>query len=102
MDVVTAHLGELHKLSREAMSDMRLLIFQLRPPQLENEGLAAALQARLEMVEARAGFYARVDLEGEFSLTPEQESELYRIAQEALNNVLNMLRQIMFVSFWKE
>ena len=88
MDVVTAHLGELHKLSREAMSDMRLLIFQLRPPQLENEGLAAALQARLEMVEARAGFYARVDLEGEFSLTPEQESELYRIAQEALNNVL--------------
>ena len=38
LEVVKQHLGELVELSREAMSDMRLLIFELRPPVLEKTG----------------------------------------------------------------
>jgi PAS domain S-box-containing protein len=88
LDVVTSHLDELVELSREAMSDMRLMIFELRPPIIEQEGLAVALQSRLDSVEARAGFQAVFHSEGEIELSPDQEGEMYRIAQEALNNVI--------------
>jgi PAS domain S-box-containing protein len=86
--VVENHLGELSLLAREAMSDMRLMIFELRPPILEKVGLVAALQSRLEAVETRAGFQTSFHSEGTLHLSAQQEGELYRIAQEALNNVI--------------
>jgi signal transduction histidine kinase len=86
--VVESHLEELTQLSREAMTDMRLLIFELRPPILEKSGLVAALQSRLESVEAKAGFETHFESEGTFHFSSAEESELYRIAQEALNNVI--------------
>jgi PAS domain S-box-containing protein len=86
--VVENHLEELSLLAREAMSDMRLMIFELRPPVLEKVGLVAALQSRLDAVETRAGFQASFHSEGKFHLSAQQESELYRIVQEALNNVI--------------
>ena len=67
---------------------MRLLIFELRPPILEQEGLAAALEARLEAVERRVGLKTQLRLEGEGQLPPGIQEGLYRIALEALNNVL--------------
>ena len=88
LEAVRENLDELAQLSREALADMRLLIFELRPPVLEESGLVAALQARLDSVESRAGFHTHLEIEGEFQLTQAQEGELYRIAQEALNNVL--------------
>jgi signal transduction histidine kinase len=93
LDIVRSHLEELNQLEREAMSDMRLLIFELRPPILEKSGLTAALQSRLESVEARAGFETRFETSGTCHLSPAQEGELYRIAQEALNNVIKQPRQ---------
>jgi signal transduction histidine kinase len=87
-EIVRQHLDDLSELSQEAMSDMRMLIFELRPPILEQEGLAAALQSRLDAVESRAGVKAIFNTKGELHLTLEQESELFRIAQEALNNVV--------------
>ncbi len=86
--VVESHLEELTQLSREAMSDMRLMIFELRPPILEKIGLVAALQNRLESVEARAGFQASFETTGTIHLSTDEEIELYRIAQESLNNVI--------------
>jgi signal transduction histidine kinase len=74
------------------MRDMRLLIFQLHPPELETEGLAAVLQARLAAVEARAGLQTDFRVEGERRLPIAVEEELYWIAQEALNNVLKHAR----------
>ena len=81
-------LQEIQDTTREAQTEMRLLLFELRPPMLEEQGLAAALQARLRAVEARAGLSIRFDARGQGELTAESEQELYRIAQEALNNVL--------------
>jgi signal transduction histidine kinase len=92
LDVVKNHLEELVELSREAMSDMRLLIYEMRSPVLEKNGLAAALQSRLDAVESRAGFKTRFRADGELNLTSQEESELYRIAQEALNNVIKHAR----------
>jgi two-component system sensor histidine kinase DegS len=67
---------------------MRLLLYELRPPLLEEHGLAAALHARLQAVEARAGLEVDFACAGEERLEPNREQELYRVAQEALNNVV--------------
>jgi signal transduction histidine kinase len=86
-DVTAGYLQELKETAQEGMRDMRLLIFQLHPPVLETEGLVAALQARLAAVEDRAGLQTEFRIEGERRLPIAIESELYWIAQEALNNV---------------
>jgi len=90
--VATNHLGELQKTAQEALREMRLLVFELRPPVLQQEGLVAALEARLDAVEARGGLETEVSVEGEGRLPLEIEEGLYRIAQEALNNVLKHAR----------
>ena len=82
------NLQELRNMAREAMLDMRLLIFELHPPILENEGLVVALRTRLESVEARSGIHTEFDVEEEKRLFIQTEAELYRIAQEALNNAV--------------
>jgi signal transduction histidine kinase/ligand-binding sensor domain-containing protein len=87
-DQVAGYLGELKETARESLAEMRLLIYELRPPVLEEEGLASALQARLEAVESRAGLETEFHLAGELSLDSQVEEALFRIAQEALNNVL--------------
>ena len=86
-DVTANYLNELQETAKEGMRDMRLLIFELHPPVLETEGLVAALQARLAAVEGRAGLQTEFRVEGERRLPIAVESELYWIAQEALNNV---------------
>lgn len=86
--MATNHLGEIRGIAQEALREMRLLIFELRPPILQREGLAAALQARLEAVEGRAGLETEFKMDGHGWLSPEIEEGLYRVAQEALNNAL--------------
>ena len=78
----------IRRTAQEALGEMRALLFELRPPNLEAEGLVAALQERLEAVEARSGVIAELIVEGEETFPQDIEPELYRIAQEALNNVL--------------
>jgi len=87
-DVTVNHLQELRDTARNAMHDMRLLIFELHPPALEQEGLVTALRVRLAAVETRAGLQTELTMEGERRLPIVIEQELYRIAQEALNNVM--------------
>ena len=85
------YLRDLRDTSQEALREMRLLIFELRPPELAKTGLAGALQIRLQSVEARGGMEANLQLDGvehEARLPLAQQQELYQIAQEALNNTL--------------
>jgi signal transduction histidine kinase len=82
------HARQIFSLSQSALADMRLLIFELRPPLLDQEGLVGALRARLESVEARAGFKTGFEAKGERPLSPSVEAELYAVAQEVLNNTL--------------
>jgi PAS domain S-box-containing protein len=86
-EVATENLRELHNMAREAMVDMRMLIFELHPPVLEEEGLVAALQARLAAVESRARLQTEISVKGERRLPIAVEEVLFRIALEALNNV---------------
>ena len=91
-DTATAaeYVREVKDAARDALAEMRLLIHELRPPVLEEQGLAAALRLRLEAVEGRAGLVTELVVEPEAveRLPGALEQELYRVAQEALNNAL--------------
>jgi signal transduction histidine kinase len=86
------NLRELRDTAKEALREMRLLIYELRPPALETGGLAGALQARLDAVEARAGLQTELEVEGTDRLSSTVQEELYHIAREALNNLLKHAR----------
>jgi PAS domain S-box-containing protein len=84
----SAHIARLGETAQQALKEMRLLVYELRPLALETAGLAEALQQRLDAVEKRAGVDARLRVDLEMELPFEVEHALYRIAQEALNNAL--------------
>ena len=60
-------LGEI---SQQALQEMRLLVYELRPQVLRSEGLVGALEHRLEAVERRAGINARIQVDVEIDLLP--------------------------------
>jgi nitrate/nitrite-specific signal transduction histidine kinase len=55
IEPAAANVGGLGETTQEALGEMRLLLFELRPPHLDEGGLAAALRSQLQAVEARAG-----------------------------------------------
>ncbi len=73
---------------KTALSRLRNLAFDLRPPALETSGLADAIREYLSLRVAEAG--VEWNLENRASRRPPVETQLvlYRIAQEALSNVL--------------
>jgi signal transduction histidine kinase len=100
-DVAADNLCELQVMAREALFSIRLLIFELHPPILEGQGLAAALQIRLTAVENRAGLQTDMRVDGARRLPLAIEEEVYRIALEALNNVVKHAQaQTVSVRVW--
>ena len=91
-DAAEGQLREVRETAQQALQEMRLLIFELRPPVLEAQGLASALQARLAAVEERAGLATALAVVGDGRLPENVEAELDRVAQEALNNALKHAR----------
>jgi len=87
-ELANEQLSELRNTAQEALREMRLLIFELRPSIVELQGLVPALQARLEAVEERAGMTVELNLDEDLNLSDKIQDGLYRIAQEALNNAL--------------
>jgi len=83
-----SYLARLAETAQDALKEMRLLVYELRPPALEREGLVGAIQQRLGAVERRAGVKAHLLVDDMVRLPMPVEEELYRIAQEALNNAL--------------
>jgi signal transduction histidine kinase/ligand-binding sensor domain-containing protein len=83
-----SYLQEMEEIAEDAQREMRRLIFELRPSALEKGGLVGALKARLAAVEQRAGMQTTLDIGENAALPINIEEEMYRIAQEALNNTL--------------
>jgi signal transduction histidine kinase len=81
-------LDQLIAASRSALKEMRLMVFELRPSELDEQGLIGALRQRLNMVEKRAGMDVQMETPPVLSLPKTLEQELYSLAQEALNNAL--------------
>jgi len=88
LELAQQHLKRIDQAALQALREMRLLVYELRPTKYLEEGLVRALERRLEAVEKRTGMNANLIVEGELSLDETTEMVLYRIAQEALNNTL--------------
>jgi PAS domain S-box-containing protein len=86
--VAKEKLTSLRDLQREALAEMRALIFELRPGNLENDGLLAALKTHTAALQGRIGLPIVVTSDLAERLPLEVEEVLYRIAQEALHNVV--------------
>jgi signal transduction histidine kinase len=85
---VTEYVTRLGEVAQQALKEMRLLLYELRPLALQREGLVGAVQQRLDAVEKRAGVDTRLLVEGRLDLPAPVEVELYHIIQEALNNAM--------------
>lgn len=80
-------LEELRQLTRGALAEMRTLLLELRPTALREVELGDLLRQLTEAVMGRARVPVTLTVEGHYPLTPDVRVALYRIAQEALNNV---------------
>jgi len=85
-------LKELRQLTRGALAEMRTLLLELRPAALAEATLEDLLRQLGEAVTGRIGVPVAVTVEGQYDLPPEVHVALYRIAQEALNNVVKHAR----------
>jgi signal transduction histidine kinase len=73
---------------REEVGDLRKMMSDLRPPALDHLGLVAALQDQLAAVRRETGLACSIESALDARLLPAQEIVLYRVAQEALANVV--------------
>jgi signal transduction histidine kinase len=81
-----AELERLRGLAQDALAELRALVFELRPADLEAEGLAATLRKHVEVLARVHGLPVTFELEAEPELEPAVAVEAFRIVQEALNN----------------
>ena len=79
-------------LAEAGLAEMRALIFELRPESLEIEGLVAALTKQVAVLRTRYKLNVEADLGEEPDLSMEMKHALYRIAQEALHNIVKHAR----------
>ncbi len=81
-------LESLRDLSRAALQEMRSLIFELRPAELEADGLVPTLQKHVDALQRITRREIDLRDDGYERQPPAVEKELFRIAQEALNNAI--------------
>ncbi|HVL04036.1 MAG TPA: GAF domain-containing sensor histidine kinase [Acidimicrobiales bacterium] len=81
-------IGRIQDLARMAVAELRSLVFELRPPALEAEGLVATLAKHLEVLGRIHGLSVALVADSEERLEPGAETGLFRIVQEALSNVV--------------
>ncbi len=88
---VATQLDRLDHLSRNALTEMQALISQLTPED-RSGGFAEVLQQHLAERERLENLSVKLVVEGDQTLNSVEQSSLYRIAQEALNNIVKHSR----------
>jgi signal transduction histidine kinase len=84
-----AQVQRLGELAREALEELRGLIFELRPPDLVRDGLCGTLRKHVEVLRGlHDGVAIELDADAAAATGAASDRELLRIAQEALNNAL--------------
>jgi len=83
-----APLEYVISLAEAGLAEMRALIFELRPESLASEGLITALTKQVLVLRTRYKLTVDAQLGEEPALSFERKHALYRIAQEALHNIV--------------
>jgi len=87
-DQARLRLQELHQLTRGALAEMRTLLFELRPAVFKEAKLADLLKHLVQAISVRSEIPIMLQASGEEILPVVVQTALYRITQEALNNVI--------------
>lgn len=87
-----ASLAYVIALAEAGLAEMRALIFELRPESLETEGLVTALTKQVAVLQTRYKLTVDANLGAEPELPLEKKEALYRIAYEALHNIVKHAR----------
>jgi PAS domain S-box-containing protein len=87
-DLAREGLQELGALTRSALAEMRTMLLELRPTALVETRLGDLVRQLAEAVSGRADLQVIYNIELVPSLPPDVHVTFYRVAQEALNNVL--------------
>jgi signal transduction histidine kinase len=85
-------LKELRQLSRGALAEMRTLLLELRPAALVETPLGSLLRQLCEAASGHEGLIVNASVTKDCKLPAEAHIAFYRIAQEALNNILKHSR----------
>ena len=85
-------LNEIADSSQQALKEMRLLVYKLRPSTYKDIGLTNSIEQRLRAVEGRSGINFDFQADKTLLLQPKIEGALYSVAVEALNNALKHAR----------
>jgi PAS domain S-box-containing protein len=80
-------LEEIRQLTRGALAEMRTLLLELRPSALADTEMNDLIKQLAESITGRTRIPVAVEMKGHCASSPEVKVALYRIAQEALNNV---------------
>jgi signal transduction histidine kinase len=80
-------LARLQDLASEALEELRALVLELRAPDLERDGLCAALRKHAELQQRLHGVAVEIDV-GDGVSIGDGDREVLRIAQEALHNAV--------------
>ncbi len=80
-------LSMLHQLSQNSLIEMKSLLMELHPASLTDAKLGNLIRQAAEIIANRTGLDIMVRIEGQAPVPPEVHFALYRVAQEALNNV---------------
>ena len=93
VDQALEHIEHARGLAQACLEEARLSVGALRPEAQKHADLIDALRAQLKRVEASGTLEARLSVSGDRSALPRRvESELLRIAQECITNVLRHAR----------
>jgi signal transduction histidine kinase len=82
------HVVRLRGQAQDALDELRGLVFELRPPDLERDGLCGALRKHVEVLRRIEQRAIDLDVDDEVASDPARDAEVLRIAQEALSNAL--------------
>jgi len=91
-DRVEAQLDRLSQLAGNALAEMQLLITELRPDEPDRAGLTATVRRYLADRRFLESTAIALEVQGEESLSPSEEQNLFHIIQEALNNIVKHAR----------
>jgi signal transduction histidine kinase len=90
-------LEKLRLLTRGALAEMRTMLIELRPSAVINTPLSELLSQLTEAITSRSGVPFQLFIERIPLLPDDVQMNFYRIAQEALNNIVKHA-QAMYVS----
>ena len=81
-------MEQVRRLNRGALAQMRTMLLELRGDRMEDVPLRQLLQNLVETAESRAAVNVSLTIAGEAAVPARLHPTLYRVAQEALNNVV--------------